>query len=78
MSLKWLWCVYEKNSVEFRLICFFWVGGGVVFYVNWGRKFVSEIEGLMFLLEILEMFVLLEISVYVRLCFGCFDGLFLI
>lgn len=27
---------------------FFWVGGGVVFYVNWGKKFVSEVEGLIY------------------------------
>lgn len=78
MSSKWLRCVHEKNSAELRLICFPWAGGGAAFYANWGRKFASEIEGLMLLLEILETFVPSEISAYVRLRFGCFDGLSLI
>lgn len=78
MSSKWLRCVHEKNSAELRLICFPRAGGGAAFYANWGRKFASEIEGLMLLLEILETFVPSEISAYVRLRFGCFDGLSLI
>lgn len=47
MSSKWLRCVYEKHSAELRLICFPWAGGGAAFYAKWGKKFASEIEGLM-------------------------------
>lgn len=47
MSSKWLRCVYQRRSAELRLICFPWAGGGAAFYANWGKKFASEIEGLM-------------------------------
>lgn len=47
MSSKWLRCVYQRHSAELRLICFPWAGGGAAFYANWGKKFASEIEGLM-------------------------------
>ena len=65
MSSKWLRCVYKKNRAELRLICFPWAGGGAAFFANWGKKFTSEIEGKMLLLEILETFVSAEISAYV-------------
>ena len=69
MSSKWLRCVCKKNRAKLRLICFPWAGGGAAFYANWGKKFASEIEGLitlMLFLEILETFVSAEISAYVR------------
>lgn len=46
MNSKWLRCVYQKQNAKLRLICFPWAGGGAAFYANWGKKFASEVEGL--------------------------------
>lgn len=48
MNSKWLRCVYQKQNAKLRLICFPWAGGGAAFYANWGKKFASEVEGLIY------------------------------
>lgn len=48
MNSKWLRCVYQKQNAKLRLICFPWACGGAAFYANWGKKFASEVEGLIY------------------------------